>query len=121
MEKQVALPLVELEDENQLKAVKKLNQVVDLTFICGYLTLINSPVEKTPEIHDGQQITASGDNIRIHSIESCNQIQETEKHGTHKQEWEIFSLDFGIPLFDQELNSQIFRGLNQNALLSEEK
>ncbi|KAF6024527.1 FAM91A1 [Bugula neritina] len=109
----LSFPLSDDDPMTSHPAVKSLSEKVDLTTVCGYITLLNSS-HISPKLHsDG-----IGEEIQSDQANSL-QPDNTKNMPTDFDNWVLFDCCFGIPLFESKLNKEICdRILSQDLLNS---
>ena len=105
----IPLPLLDDEDEHDLfgeylspNVIKCLLEHINLRRVCGYLTLMR--YRKLPN--------DNGDS---------NSFSNVDESQNQKEQWTIFDFNFGIPLFDRELNSKVCNRIRSNRLFDPDK
>lgn len=123
----VPLPLASIGDLNDVQskeyqlesapAVDKLSKCIDLTKICGYITLLRSTdsVKKLMEEHEISNYYGTRNNPKeTEQAEISDVVEDALENYT------LFECHFGIPLFDRYLNKQVRnRIISQNLCSSE--
>lgn len=115
-------PSEDLIEWQKISAVRKLNESLDLTKTCGYITLLRSAeslkllikdsdscsifgAKRVPETLDTLPMKEPDEGLECDSSKAS--IDEQSSKVTMEDELTLFDCQFGIPLFDKTLNQQV--------------
>ncbi|KAK4012095.1 protein FAM91A1 [Daphnia magna] len=107
--------------------VQRVRQQLNLQNSCGFITMVNLGLEKTPELSDQRCRSSTFSSSPINGIKdsSCAEILReeldsmeatvqdpsnpvvTQSEKWNESDWTILNVDFGIPLFDSQLNREV--------------
>lgn len=107
--------------------VQRVRQQLNLQNSCGFVTMVNLGLEKTPELSDQRCRSSTFSSSPINGIKdsSCAEILReeldsmeatvqdpsnpvvTQSEKWNESDWTILNVDFGIPLFDSQLNREV--------------
>ena len=111
-----------IHDTNKQKLMTNLSQHFDISNAFGFITLVQSGATNNLGLYDAK--TDDGDinelaNLEINELADNSMISEVSR--TCNQDWIIFDMDYGLPLFDESLNSYVCDKITDSDILSESK
>ncbi|EFX78521.1 hypothetical protein DAPPUDRAFT_53387 [Daphnia pulex] len=89
--------------------VKRVRQELNLQNSCGFITMINLGLDKPSDITDGSDHRSRSSTFSMvdEVSEPSNLRAKVHLEKWNEADWTILNVDFGIPLFDSQLNSEV--------------